>query len=155
MTVRTTALRVALGSVALASLAAGALTSQFTFVVIALVAVLVLATSLSPAGRHSADLERLQGRTVEVLVWGAHLRGTDGAVITLTSTRAFGAGLHCYFQVGAGTSTRHLKVAQPSRARVTGDRVLIETARYIQWDDKRLPAVIGAPALSVIPSPEP
>jgi hypothetical protein len=148
-TLRRTGPRVALGLAALASLAAAAWTTQFGFVVFALVAVLLLATSISAAGRLTGDLQPFLGRAVEVLVWGARPSATDGAIVTLVSVQAFGAGLHFYFQVGAGTSTRHLKVAQPSGTRVTGDRLVIETARYVQWGGKRLPAVPGVPALTV------
>lgn len=148
-TLRRTGPRVALCIAALASLAAAAWTTQFSFLVVALVAGLLLATSLSPAGRLTEDLQPFLGRTLEVLVWGAPPPATDGAIVTLASVKAFGAGLHFYFQVGAGTSARHLKVAQPSGARATGDRLVIETARYVQWCGRRLPAVPGVPALTV------
>lgn len=149
MTLRTTGLRVFIGIVALASLAAGAWTSQFSFVVIAFVALLFLATSSSPAGRLTEDLQPFLGRTVEVLVWGTPPPATEGAIVTLASVKALGAGHHFYFQVGAGTSPRHLKVAQASGTRVTGDRLVIDKARYLQWCGNRLPAVSGVPALTV------
>jgi hypothetical protein len=118
-------------------------------IIIAFVALLFLATRLSHAGRLAAALQHFQGRTVEVLIWGAPPPATDGALVTLTSVKALGAGLHLYFQAGVGTSPLHLKVAQPSQARVTGDLLIIETARYMQWRRKNLPAVPGAPALTV------
>ena len=113
---RSTTLRVLVAVVAAVAFAASVLTSQFTFVVLGMVAVLLLASTFSQAGRLTEPLQRLRHQAVAVRVWGASLPVPNGAAITIASVRSLGAGLHIYFQPETTASPMHLKVAQPIRA---------------------------------------
>jgi hypothetical protein len=146
---RSTVLRVVAATVAISGLAAGAFTSRFLFLIPAVVALFLLATSLSEASRLAEALQGFLHRTAEVQVWGAALPVAGGATITLTSVKAVSAGLHVFLQVSPNESSIHLKVAQPGRAQVLPHRLIIESAAYVQWAGRRLPRVAGAPALTI------
>src|SRR5512140_1490614 len=128
---RSNTLRVAAGAVALGCLAASALTSRSLFLLPATVALLLLATSFSEAGRLVEPLRAFLDRGAEVRVWGAPLPTPSGATITITSVRALSAGLHVFLRIGSDSSSTHLKVAQPGRAEVLPDQLTIESAAYV------------------------
>jgi hypothetical protein len=146
---RSTTLRVLVAVVAAVAFAAGVLTSQFSFVVLGMVAVLLLASSFSQAGRLTGPLQRFCHQAVAVRVWGASLPVPNGAAMTIASVRSLGAGLHIYLQLGTNGSLTHLKVAQPQRVLLEPGALIIESASYVQWSGKRLPRAIGSPALSI------
>jgi hypothetical protein len=150
---RSLTFRVLVTVAAIAAFATSVFTSQFSFVVLAMVAVLLLATSFSQASRLTEPLARFRQQAVHVRVWGAALPGSNGAAMTLASVKALGAGLHLYLQVGAGGPATHLKIAQPSRAQLQPETVVIESARYVQWSGKRLPRITGAPAVTISLTP--
>lgn len=147
---RTTTPRLVFAAVAVAALAASAFGARFTFVLIAVVALLFLGTSFGEAGRLAGELQSFRGRAVEVRIWGAPLPGTEGVTMTLTSVRALGVGLHVYFQLDDARPSMHLKVAQPSRWRLADRSLEIENARYIQWSSKRLARDAARPALTMV-----
>jgi hypothetical protein len=140
-------------AVAIGGLSASAFTSLFVFLVPAVVALLFLATSFSEAARLAETLQAFLRRTAEVRAWGVALRVPSGATLTITSVKSFGAGLHVFLQVSSHGSTTHLKVAQPSRAQVFPQRLIIESAAYVQWAGRRLRPVTGAPALTIVVEP--
>jgi hypothetical protein len=146
---RSTTLRLVAAAVALSGFTASVFTSHFLFLIPAIVALLLLATSFSEAGRLTETLQEFLHHTAEVRVWGAPLPIPSGVAVTVTSVKALGAGLHVFLRVGPSGSSTHLKVAQPSRAQVLPQRLAIESAAYVQWGGKRLPRVKGAPALTI------
>jgi len=123
-------------------------TSHFFFLVPVFLALLLLATSFSEAGRLAADIQGFVHHSAEARVWGAALPVPDHSTITVKSVKALSAGLHLFLQVSPSGSSTHLKVAQPSRALVLPQQLTIESAAYVQWAGKRLPRVAGAPALT-------
>jgi uncharacterized protein (DUF58 family) len=149
--VRSTTLRVVAALAALGSFAAYLLTSHVAFLFLSIPALLLLATSLGLAAGLAASLQRSCGKPVDVRVWGASLPSPDGAVLTMTSAMALGAGLHVFLRTGPGGPSLHLKIAQPERARIEPGAVLIETAAYVQWAGRRLPRVAGVPAVTITP----
>ena len=141
--------RVLLSAVTIGALAAGLLTSQFIFFVVALGAGVLLGTSLSTIRRPVTNaLEGFRNQAVEVRLWGAPPPDILGATLILTSVNALGAGVHVFFSVQGG-GTMHLKVAQPQDPRLASDSVVLSSARYVQWNGKRLPRVGGAPAVAI------
>lgn len=142
-------LRVLAAAVAAAAIVGGVLTSHFGFVVLALAALLFLATAFSVAARLTRPLQALRGDLVDVSIWGAPLPVPADAAIRITSVKALGAGLHVYLRIGIATSPVHLKVAQPRHVHVTSDAVAIESAAYVQWSGRRLPRVPGASTLTI------
>lgn len=146
---RSITLRAMAGAIAFGGFAAYVLTSRFLFFVPAVMALLLLATSFSEAGRLAEATQGFLDRRAEVRVWGAPLPVPDRATITVTSVKALSAGLHVFLQVSPGGSSTHLKVAQPRRAQVLPQGLTIESAAYVQWAGKRLPRVAGAPALII------
>jgi hypothetical protein len=136
-------------AVAVSGFIASVFTSRSLFLVPVVVALLFLATSFSEAGRLAEALRGFLHHTAAVRAWGVALPVPSGAKITVTSVKAFSAGLHVFLQVSPGGASTHLKVAQPSRAQVLPQRLTIESAAYVQWDGKRLPRVPGAPALTI------
>ena len=152
---RSTTLRVAAAAVAVSGFTAYVLTSHFLFFVPVIMALLLLATSFSEAGRLIEPLQEFLHRSAEIHVWGAPLPVPSGTIITITSVKALSAGLHVFLQVGPNGSSTHLKVAQPSRAQVLPKQLTIESAAYVQWAGKRLPRVTGTPALTISLDPSP
>ncbi len=146
---RSTTLRVAAATVALSCLAAYLFTSHFLFLMLAMLALLLLATSFSEAGRLAEAIQGFVHHAAEVRIWGAALPIPDRSTVTITSVKALSAGLHVFFQVSPGGSSIHLKVAQPSQAQVLPQQLIIESAAYVQWAGKRLPRAAGVPALTI------
>ena len=141
--------RILLSSITIGALAAGVLTSQLIFPLVALGAGILLGTSLSTSRRpltHAID--HFRNRAVEVRLWGAPPPDLSGATLVLTSVNALGAGAHLFFSVQGGGSV-HLKVAQPRDASLAPKCVIIGSARYVQWNGKRLPHVGSAPAVAI------
>jgi hypothetical protein len=141
--------RVALGIIAATAIAAAALTSQIAFVVVAVVALLGLATTFGRAGQLTSSLKSFEQQVVRVRVWGASLPVDDGATVTVASVWALGAGLHLSLRVGPGGSARDLKIAQPGGMVMGPERVLVQEASYVQWAGKRLPRAPGTAALDI------
>ncbi len=150
---RSSTLRVAAAAVALSGFTAYVFTSHFLFFVPAVFALLLLATSFGEASRLAEGIQGFVHHAAEVRVWGAALPVPDHSTITVTSVKALSAGLHLFLQVSPSGSSTHLKVAQPSRALVLPQQLIIESAAYVQWAGKRLPRVAGAPAVTVSLNP--
>ncbi|HSB15305.1 MAG TPA: hypothetical protein VLE22_12670 [Bryobacteraceae bacterium] len=146
---RPTPARILLSAIAIGSLAAGVLTSQLIFFVVALGASILLGTSLS-TNRHSLThaINRFRNHTVEVRLWGAPPPGLSGATLVLTSVSAIGAGAHVFFNVQGGGGL-HLKVAQPQDASLAPECVVIGSPKYLQWNGKKLRNSGSAPAVAI------
>jgi hypothetical protein len=141
--------RILLSAIAIGSLAAGILTSRLIFFLVASGAGILLLTSLSTSRRpltHAID--RFRNQVVEVRLWGVPPPDLSGTALVLTSVNALGAGAHVYFNARGG-GPMHLKVAQPQDARLAPDCVVIGSAKYVQWNGKRLPSVESAPAVAI------
>jgi hypothetical protein len=146
---RSTPARLLLSVISLGALASGVLTSQLIFFVVALGAAILLGTSLSTHRRPlTHSLEALQNHAVEVRLWGSAPPDLPGATLVLTSVNALGAGVHLFFKVQGGGSM-HLKVAQPKVSSLASDRIVIGSARYVQWNGKRLPREGSDPAVVI------
>jgi hypothetical protein len=150
---RSTWLRGALAVIAAAAVTASVVTSQFSFVLLAMVALIGLGTSLGRAGRLTDELQRFRDHVVLVRVWDVPLPVPDGATLMVRSVRALGAGLHIHLHVGPTGKTCDLKVAQPKNSRVTSDSFVIDSARYVQWSGTRLRPAAGSPAVTVVLAP--
>lgn len=147
---RPTPSRVLLTAISIAALAAGVLTSQFIFFGVALGAGILLATSLSTSWRPLTHaLESFRNRAVEVRFWGARPFGLPDSALVLTSVNAIGAGVHVFFNVQGARRSMHLKVAQPKDPGLAPASVTIGSARYVQWNGKRIPRAGGAPAVVI------
>jgi hypothetical protein len=84
---------------------------------------------------------------VDVLLWGARPPQAP-ADLVLASVNIIGLGVHVFFRAPSGP-VLHLKVAQPNGPIVTPDRVVIRTARYVQWNVTRVEPVDGNPAVCI------
>jgi hypothetical protein len=146
---RPTSARILLAAITVGALAASVLTSQPILLLVALGASILLGTSMSTGWRpltHAID--HFRNRVVEVRLWGAPPPELSGATLVLTSVNALGAGAHLYFNVQGG-GRMHLKVAQPRDPSLAPNSVIIGSARYVQWNGKRLPHVSSAPAVAI------
>lgn len=146
---RPTPARILLSAIAIGALAGGVLTSRPIFFLVALGAGILLGTSLSTSRRpltHAID--RFRNHAVEVRLWGAPPPDLSGTTLILTSVNALGAGAHVFFNVRGG-GAMHLKVAQPQDPSLAPDCVVVGSAKYVQWNGKRLPRVGSAPAVAI------
>ena len=144
--------RVILSLITIGALAAGVVTSQFIFIVVALGALVLLVTSLATSRQpFTKACLRFRDQAVAVRVWGVPPPTPPGTTLILKSVNALGAGAHLFFDAGGGVSM-HLKVAQPRHPTLTPDTVIVGSARYVQWNGKKLPRVGSAPALSIASS---
>jgi hypothetical protein len=100
-----------------------------------------LASRLSQAGRIAPTLRDLTGGDASVEIYGMKLPGP----LRVESVTALGAGLLVHLTPPGGKRTL-LKIAQPSPARAEGPRIVISSARYVQWAGRRLPEAGQAPA---------
>jgi hypothetical protein len=138
-----------LSAIVVGSLAAGVLTSQAVFFVVALGAGVLLGTSLSTSRRPlTRAINRFRSQRVDVRFWGDPPPDLSGATLVLTSVNALGAGVHVFFNVPGGGAV-HLKVAQPQDPSLAADSVVIGSARYVQWNGKRLPQGSNGPAVAI------
>lgn len=146
---RPTPARILLASVSLSALAAGVLTSKVIFFVTALGAGGLFGTSLSasrlPLTRALGDF---RDRAVDVRLFGAPPPALSGATLVVASVNVLGVGTHVFFRRHDGGSL-HLKVAQPQDHRLAPGRVVIGSAKYVQWDGKRLRCAGSAPAVEI------
>jgi len=146
---RPTLARVLLATLVVSALAAGILTSRVMFFVAALGAGALLGTSLSTSRRPlTRALDGFRDHAVEVRLWGARPPDLSDATLVVTSVNALGAGAHVFFRRHDGGSL-HLKVAQPEDHRLGPSRVVVGSARYVQWNGKRLPRAGSAPAVVI------
>ena len=114
-------------------------------VVVAGVLFMLLASTLSRAGRIKRDLKPFIGKTVRVTNWGA---APDDGAFTIESVSSVGAGLLIWLRRDAETARILLKVAQPTAASITPARIEIADARYVQWNrGKRAARVKTSPAV--------
>jgi hypothetical protein len=145
---RPTPARILLAALGVSALAAGVLTSKVIFFVVALGAGALLGTSLSTSRRPlTRALDAFRDHAVEVRLWGAPPPDVSGTLV-VTAVNALGAGVHVFFRLYDGRSL-HLKVAQPQSHTLASDRVVVDSARYVQWNGKRLPRAGSAPAVVI------
>jgi hypothetical protein len=145
---RSKLLRAGLAVSGVAAIAAAAISSRISLLVVAFLCLLPVATSLSQAGRVAASLEPFEGRIVSALVWGVPIRSATAADLRVESVGAAGAGLLIYLE-GSADSRTLLKVAQPRSWRADGGGLVIDEAAYVQWAGKRLARAAGCPAVAL------
>jgi hypothetical protein len=146
---RPTPARILLAALVVGALAAGVLTSKVIFFVVALGAAALLGTSLSTSRQPlTRAIGSLRDHAVEVRLWGAPPPGLSGATVVVTSVNALGAGFHVFFRGSIGGSL-HLKVAQPRDHTLAPGRVVVGSARYVQWNGKKLSRAESAPAVVI------
>jgi hypothetical protein len=132
-----------------AGLTLGALTRHATFFVVAAMAGVLLSTSLSTSRVPlTRTLGRFTNQVVEVRLWGASPPDSPGGVLVLDSVNIISVGVHVFFKSTSGR-TMHLKVAQPFGTTLSPDCVLIESAKYVQWNGAKLKPVSGSAAMSI------
>jgi hypothetical protein len=130
------------------ALTVGAMTGETVLFVVAAGALVVLATSLATSRVPlTRSLAGFRGQTVDVLLWGAPPPQASPGLV-LTSVNIISFGVHVFFKASSGTLL-HLKVAQPKRSIVTPDRVVIGTARYVQWNVAKVKPVAGTSAVCI------
>ena len=132
--------------VAALSYAAQAEGRRLIGIVGAMAAFFAAASLISRVGALAVRLRPFIGKTVSVRVWGSSL--PRGEAFEVVSVRAISAGLHIYLR-STGSSTIHLKIAQPREAQVTGSTIQIADAKYLQWAGSKLETTgdCSAPAL--------
>ena len=131
------------------ALALGAITRQVVFLVVAAMATVMLATSLSTSRVPlTRTIRGFQGQAVHVLLWGTPPPGAQAQDLVLESVNVISLGVHLFFKAGSGP-LMHLKIAQPRASSLTPGRVTIAAAKYVQWNATKLKAVVGAPAVSI------
>jgi hypothetical protein len=141
--------RVLLASLCIGALSAGLWTSQFIFFVVAFGSGVLLGTTLSTSHRPvTYALQAFRNHAVAVRLWGAPPPDISDATLVLASVNALGAGVHVHFNVRGG-GAMHLKIAQPKDPRLAAHSVVLGSARYVQWNGKRLSRVSGAPAVTI------
>src|SRR5258706_4348080 len=146
---RPTPARVLLATLVVGALAAGVLTSRVIFFVVGLGAGALLGTSLSTSRRPlTRALDGFRDHAVEVRLSGAPPPDLSDATLVVTSVNGLGAGAHVFFRRHDGGSL-HLKVAQPQDHSLGPSRVVVGSARYVQWNGKKLPRAGSAPAVVI------
>ena len=141
--------RILLAALGVSALAAGILTSNVIFFVAALGAGALLGTSLGTSRRPlTRALDAFRDHGVEVRLWGVPPPDVSGATLVVTAVDVLGAGVHVFFRAHDGRSF-HLKMAQPQNHSLASDRVIVGSARYVQWSGKRLARAGSAPAVVI------
>ncbi len=151
---RPTSSRVLLTVLAAAGLTAGFITSRFVFFMVGILSAFLLATSLAGAFHPlTKALLGFRGRAVDVTLWGAPPPVPPGTDLVITSNNVLSAGLHIFFESSEKRSI-HLKVAQPRNPDIRSEAISIGSAKYVQWEGRRLARVAGATAVSIALRPE-
>jgi hypothetical protein len=121
--------------------------------VLAFVAVFLVGSAFTVAGRTARSLQRFRGVRVRVAVWGLPLSRTE-ASFYVESIASLGVGLLIRLQPAPGAKRTVLKIAQPSGVLLSGDRLTIGQAGYVQWSGRRLKrtAIAVGPALVLEPA---
>ncbi len=146
--------RILLAALAAGAIAAGVVTSRFVFLAVGLASLFLLATSLAGAFRPlTKALLGFRGRAVDVALWDAPPPVPPGTELVLTSVNVLSAGLHVFFE-SSGKRSIHLKVAQPRNPDIRPGAVAIGSAKYVQWESRKLARVAGAAAVSIVMRPE-
>ena len=146
--------RVLLAVLAAGAITAGVVTSRFVFFVVGLLSLFLLATSLASAFHPlTKALLEFRGRAVDVALWDAPPPVPPGTELVITSVNVLSVGLHVFFESN-GKRSIHLKVAQPRNPVIRSGAVAIGSARYVQWESRKLPRVAGAAAVSIALRPE-
>ena len=141
--------RLLLAVLAVSAITTGVATSRYIFFAVGLAALFLLATSLAGAFQPlTKALLGFRGCAVDVALWGAPPPVPPGTELVISSVNVLSAGLHIFFEAN-GKRSIHLKVAQPRNADVQSGSVVIGSARYVQWEGRKLPGVAGAAAVSI------
>jgi len=142
--------RLLLSAITVGALVAVVLTSKLIFVVVAVGAGVLLATSVATGRRPlTRAIQRFRTHPVEVRIWGAAPPASSGDTLIVSAVNALGAGVHVFFSA-EGRSPIHLKVAQPTDSTVTSDSVVIGAARYVQWNGTKTPRAGAGPAVAIV-----
>jgi hypothetical protein len=148
LVIRSPLARVGLIAGSFAAIAAAAMTSTGSLLLVAVLLLLPVVTSMSQAGRLAVSLQGLKRRAINAVVWGVPIRGPKATGLRVEAVGAVGAGLLIYL-MEAGEAKTLLKVAQPRSWLVEDGRVVINDAAYVQWAGKRITRVEGSPAVAI------
>lgn len=119
--------------------------------VLAIVTLLLVATSAAGPGRIVAQCHHLSGRTATLHIWGSAPQVLGDGSVVVERVWALGAGLHLHVRPGTGASPRHIKVAQPLRWSIDDGGLTIAEAKYVQVSGKTVERVVGRLALELRP----
>ena len=117
---------------------------------VAAVALLLLVAAAAGAGRVAAKTDHLKGRAATLHVWGSAPSSIGEANVVVEQVWALGAGLHFHVTPHDGTSSIHIKVAQPRRWSIGVDGITILEAKYVQIEGTTIGRVAGCPALALL-----
>ena len=120
---------------------------------VAIVLVLIVATSAAGSSQIAAQFERLKGQAVTVRIWGDAPKDFGGADAFIKRVWALGAGLHFQVEIGSGARSAHIKVAQPRRWSVDQNGLRIADAKYVQVSGATAKRVAGSPAIEFLLHP--
>ena len=123
-------------------------TFKFLPIAVAVLCLMLVATSLSKAGHFAIDLQSFEGRSVRVGVWGTPIRDGDSTALHIESITAFSAALLIFVRSASGKRIL-LKIAQPTTAEIGAQKADITDARYVSWGGKKLPNAVGLPAVTM------
>jgi hypothetical protein len=148
--VRSNIQQASLLTLAVAMFAIATVTTRLAIVpiLIAVVALFLLATSLTAALPLSRSLRGFRNRPLRISIWGRSVPEAERSSCQIDSVRVLGAGLHLFLKC-PDQSRAHLKIAQPRAPRIGERTVEIGEAAYVQWNGKRLPRAPEAAAVTL------
>lgn len=111
-------------------------------------AIFLVVSRLTVAGRTARSLQVFRGVYVRVAAWGSPLLETDALYVE--SITSLGVGLLIRLRVASDAKAVLLKIAQPGDVIVSGDRLVIGRAAYVQWSGRRLKRATDAPGPALI-----
>ena len=127
----------------------GFVTRQTIFFILAPLPLLFFATSLATSKVPlTRTLSSFRNHAVDVRLWGAPPPGTSGTTLIVSSVNVISFGIHVFFTAPDGSSI-HLKIAQPRKATLAPDHVVIAVAWYVQWNVTKLKPSETFPAVSI------
>ena len=121
--------------------------------VVAILLMLLVATSAAGSSQIAAQCERLKGQAVTVRIWGDAPKDFGGADVFVRRVWALGAGLHFQVVTGSGARSAHIKVAQPRRWLVDDNSLRIADAKYVQVSGATARRIAGPPAIEFLLHP--
>jgi hypothetical protein len=127
-----------------ALLAIGVSEPRYGIVAVPVAFAVYLVISLSPRGRLSESLKELEGRMIDIRVWGQSLPTR----YRLKSVRYFGASLRLFFRSDDEALTE-LKIAGAGNGSMNAGGAEIRDAAYVQWAGRKLDRIANSPAVTL------
>lgn len=112
-------------------------------------AMFLIGSAFTTAGRTARALQRFRGAHVRIVAWGRPLPASDGPFY-VESVSSLGVGLLVRLQVAQGATAILLKVAQPRDVLVSGERLTIGRAAYVQWASRRVKRTNASPGPALL-----